>query len=72
MMQTNNNRTANLLGALFSLAVTDEFYLAIRNRASGGPSEAAALVEIATWPNETHQFAVAHPAPVSSGDYTPG
>lgn len=51
MMQTNN-RTANLLGAL-ALAVTDEFYLAIRKRAAGGPSEAASLVEIATWPNET-------------------
>jgi MarR family transcriptional regulator, negative regulator of the multidrug operon emrRAB len=51
MMQTNN-RTANLLGAL-ALAITDEFYLAIRKRASGGPTEAAALVEIATWPNET-------------------
>ncbi|WP_160113668.1 MarR family winged helix-turn-helix transcriptional regulator [Phyllobacterium salinisoli] len=50
-MQTNN-RTANLLGAL-ALAVTDEFYLAIRKRTSGGPSEAAALVKIATWPNET-------------------
>lgn len=51
MMQTNN-RTANLLGAL-ALAMTDEFYSAIRKQARGGPSEAAALVEIATWPDET-------------------
>ncbi|WP_117194460.1 MarR family winged helix-turn-helix transcriptional regulator [Rhizobium terrae] len=50
-MQTNN-RAANLLGAL-ALAVTDEFYLTIRKRGNGGPSEAAALVEIATWPKET-------------------
>ncbi len=27
--------------------------MAIPNRAGGGPSEAAALVEIGTWPNET-------------------
>jgi DNA-binding MarR family transcriptional regulator len=50
-MQTNN-RVANLLGA-FALAVTDELYRGVRKRGGGGPSEAAALVEIATWPSET-------------------
>lgn len=51
MMQTNN-RVTNLLGA-FALAVIDELYRGVRKRGGGGPSEAAALVEIATWPNET-------------------
>lgn len=52
MMQAND-RTVNLLGAL-ALTVTDEIYRGVRERGGEGPSEAAALVEIATWSNETN------------------